>query len=154
LAAAIAQAQSVLQLFHYDASGNALGFAPAAALTALLYRGEQFDSLLGLQYLRARLYNPATGRFTTLDPSSGPLPVPLSLNKYLYAHGDPVNGKDPSGKDLSSMLASISIGLGRLAMGCVALGKAFFATAGVMFALSAVYYVFAGIAYGLGFKDV
>jgi RHS repeat-associated protein len=32
------------------------------------YRGEQYDSDLGLYYLRARYYNPATGRFLSRDP--------------------------------------------------------------------------------------
>ncbi|MDY0165550.1 MAG: RHS repeat-associated core domain-containing protein, partial [Thermoguttaceae bacterium] len=51
----------------------------------------------GLQYLRARYYNPATGRFTRLDPFAGNLNDPQSLHKYLYCHADPVMGVDPSG---------------------------------------------------------
>jgi RHS repeat-associated protein len=34
------------------------------------YRGEQYDSDLGLYYLRARYYNPATGRFLSRDPQA------------------------------------------------------------------------------------
>ncbi len=34
-----------------------------------LYRGEQYDPDLGLYYLRARYYNPLTGRF--MEPRSG-----------------------------------------------------------------------------------
>jgi RHS repeat-associated protein len=33
------------------------------------YRGEQYDSDLGLYYLRARYYNPNTGRFMSRDPN-------------------------------------------------------------------------------------
>jgi len=67
------------------------------AHTTLLYSGEQTDSATGLQYLRARYYDPASGRFNRLDPFAGNIQVPLGLHKYLYVHGDPVQGVDPSG---------------------------------------------------------
>jgi RHS repeat-associated protein len=62
------------------------------------YRGEQYNSDLGLYYLRARYYNPATGRFMSRDPLDGDPTDPQSLHKYLYAGGDPVNRIDPSGR--------------------------------------------------------
>jgi RHS repeat-associated protein len=62
------------------------------------YRGEQYDSDLGLYYLRARYYNPATGRFMSRDPEDGKAKDPASLHKYLYANGDPVNAADPAGR--------------------------------------------------------
>jgi RHS repeat-associated protein len=62
------------------------------------YRAEQYDSDLGLYYLRARYYNPATGRFLSRDPEQGDTQVPATLHKYLYANGDPINGWDPSGR--------------------------------------------------------
>jgi RHS repeat-associated protein len=62
------------------------------------YRGEQYDSDLGLYYLRARYYNPNTGRFMSRDPEDGKAADPKSLHKYLYAGGDPVNGWDPTGR--------------------------------------------------------
>jgi RHS repeat-associated protein len=62
-----------------------------------LYSGEQFDSKIGQQYLRARYYDPATGRFNRLDPFFGNLDDPQSLHKYLYTHADPVNMVDPNG---------------------------------------------------------
>ena len=66
------------------------------------YRGEQYDPDLGLYYLRARYYNPATGRFLSRDPEDGNAKDPASLHKYLYAGGDPVNAMDPTGRDLVS----------------------------------------------------
>ena len=62
------------------------------------YRGEQYDPDLGLYYLRARYYNPNTGRFMSRDPEDGNLFDPASLHKYLYANGDPVDGVDPMGR--------------------------------------------------------
>jgi RHS repeat-associated protein len=63
------------------------------------YRGEQYDPDLGLYYLRARYYNPNTGRFLSRDPENGKAKIPATLHKYLYAAGDPVNRIDPKGKD-------------------------------------------------------
>jgi hypothetical protein len=47
--------------------------------------------------LRASYYDPATGRFLSRDTFRGFDELPLSLNKYLYAHSNPVNRTDPSG---------------------------------------------------------
>jgi len=83
----------------YDAYGNNLGFDPATALTKLLYSGEQFDQRIAMQYLRARYYDLSTGRFNRLDPYFGKLADPQSLHKYLYVHGDPISGVDPTGEE-------------------------------------------------------
>jgi RHS repeat-associated protein len=48
----------------------------------------------------ARYYNPNTGRFMSRDPFDGYIDVPVTLHKYLYAGSDPVNRRDPSGRDL------------------------------------------------------
>jgi RHS repeat-associated protein len=77
-----------------------------------LYSGEQFDSKIGQQYLRARYYDPATGRFNRIDPFFGNLDDLQSLHKYLYTHGNPVNGIDPSGRSLAGVSISIAIGAG------------------------------------------
>ena len=82
--------------YEYDAYGNSFtkqGTTP----NNYLYRGEQFDSDLGLYYLRARYYNPATGRFLSRDPQAGYPILPMSLQKYLYASANPVNRIDPRG---------------------------------------------------------
>jgi hypothetical protein len=50
-------------------------------------------------YLRARWYNPANYQFISRDPFPGVATVPKSLNPYAYAHNNPVNATDPSGKD-------------------------------------------------------
>ena len=88
---------TIVKVYNYDAYGNALGFDPAQALTSYLYSGEMFDARIGQQYLRARWYDATTGRFNRLDPFFGNTNDPQSLHKYLYVHGDPVNGVDPTG---------------------------------------------------------
>jgi hypothetical protein len=65
-----------------------------------------------MQYLRARYYNTALGTFNRLDPFSGNLQDPQSLHKYLYVHGDPIQGIDPTGLSpnvSASTLAAIGI---------------------------------------------
>ena len=64
-------AGAVVQLYAFDAYGNAIGFNQAEALTEFLYSGEQFDSKIGQQYLRQRYYDPTTGRFNRLAPFFG-----------------------------------------------------------------------------------
>jgi RHS repeat-associated protein len=83
--------------YEYDAFGNSftkVGTTP----NNYLYRGEQYDSDLGLYCLRARYYNAGTGRFMSRDPEDGYAKDPASLHKYLYAKGDPLNRFDPSGR--------------------------------------------------------
>jgi RHS repeat-associated protein len=92
---------SIVSRFAYDAYGLLLGQTLGASLlppTAYLHSGEQFDPDLQHYYLRARYYDPATGRFNRLDPFAGDNFDPQSLHKYAYAHADPVNGIDPSGQ--------------------------------------------------------
>jgi RHS repeat-associated protein len=110
-------AGAILELYAFDAYGNAIGFDPSVALTEFLYSGEQFDSKIGQQYLRARYYDPTTGRFNRLDPFFGDTNDPLSLHKYLYTHDDPINSVDPSGNMSVGMAISIGIGISLGSMG-------------------------------------
>ena len=99
-----------LQLFHFDAYGNLLNFADGVTpLTSYLYSGEAFDFNIKQQYLRARFYDPATGRFNQLDPFSGNLNDPQSLHKYAYVHADPIQNIDPTGEfSIAGLSVSIS----------------------------------------------
>ena len=105
-------ASAIRQLFTYDAYGNAIGFDMAAAITVLLYSGEKFDQRLMMQYLRERPYDFATGRFIGRDPFTGNVYDPQSFHKYLYVHGNPISGIDPSGWSftLSELFATITSG--------------------------------------------
>jgi RHS repeat-associated protein len=90
-------AGAVTDKWEYDAFGNAWTVSGTTP-NEFLYRGEQYDSDLGLYYLRARYYNPVTGRFMSRDPEDGKPIDPKTLHKYLYAGGDPVNWVDPRGR--------------------------------------------------------
>jgi len=60
------------------------------------FTGEQVDPT-GLVYLRARMYDPQSGRFLQRDPLFGLIGSPQSLNRYSYARNNPVTLVDPSG---------------------------------------------------------
>jgi len=62
-----------------------------------LFTGERVDPATGLVCLRARHYDPLTGRFWSMDPYEGDTADPPSLHRYLYCADDPVNCTDPSG---------------------------------------------------------
>jgi len=61
------------------------------------YTGEAWDAEVELLYLRARYYQPETGRFITKDPWRGDMREPGSLHRYCYVRENPVNGTDPAG---------------------------------------------------------
>jgi len=92
---------AVTDTYTYDGGGSLIARTPTSGWTPnnYLYAGEQYDVDLGFYYLRARYLNPNTGRFWTMDSFEGEEDEPLSLHKYLYAHGDPVNNIDPSGHE-------------------------------------------------------
>jgi RHS repeat-associated protein len=100
-----------LESYAYDAYGNLRITAANALLTTFLYSGEMTDAATGQQYLRARYYDPGTGRFNRLDPFAGDAGDPQSLHKYLYVHGEPIQGTDPTGASLVSSLAGHALGL-------------------------------------------
>ncbi len=83
---------------------------PEAAQLPLGFTGQQFDRETGLQYLRARYYDPGTGVFLSEDPLLGNLADPVTRHRYLYAASNPVNFIDPTGEySLASLSVSQSI---------------------------------------------
>ena len=62
-----------------------------------MYTGKPLDSLTGLYYYNARLYDPTIGRFLTEDTYTGSESDPLSLNRYIYARDNPEKYNDPNG---------------------------------------------------------
>jgi RHS repeat-associated protein len=108
------QGGAIRDTYVYDGYGTLVcsNLTTTTATNNYLYCGEQFDPDLGFYYLRARYLNPQTGRFWTMDTYEGDNEDPLTLHKYLYAHGNPVDGADPSGQqDTTTAVVLENIGL-------------------------------------------
>ena len=95
----------ITDTYTYDAFGLLLALSGSTE-NIYLYTGEQYDPNVGFYYLRARYYNPSVGRFLTQDTWPGMKFEPMSLHKYLYCDGNPINRLDPSGM---FSLAEISV---------------------------------------------
>jgi RHS repeat-associated protein/uncharacterized repeat protein (TIGR01451 family) len=75
-------AGAVTDTYDYDAWGNVVS-SSGVTVNTRLFAGEELDPDVGLINLRARQYNPSTGRFFTLDPldlttSVGPADMKLA----------------------------------------------------------------------------
>ncbi|MGH9196066.1 MAG: RHS repeat-associated core domain-containing protein, partial [Acidimicrobiia bacterium] len=84
-------AGAVAASYSYDPYGKPAG-SNGMAVNPLGYAGQYSDVETGLQYLRARYYQPATGQFLTRDPL-----IPLTRSPYGYVSHSPLNSADPSG---------------------------------------------------------
>ncbi len=83
----------------------------------MLYQGQQQDPESNMYYLRARYYDPATGRLISKDPIKGALTNSQSQNSYAYSLNNPINLSDPSGLWTVDIGLSASIGVGGLVGG-------------------------------------
>ena len=99
----------VIATYSYDAFGNLTG-STGTSTNLNGFGGQRRDSLTGWDYLRARNYDPTTGRFVTRDPMPGVPAIGASYNPYVFAFNDPVSRNDPSGQQsLIEQLAAIAI---------------------------------------------
>jgi RHS repeat-associated protein len=105
---------AVTDRYDYDAFGNLVARAGTTA-NVYLFNSQQLDSALGFYYLRARYYDPVTGRFASRDPWVGNDFDPASLHPYTYAHNNPVNMHDPTGQMTLLELGFVSVIVGTIA---------------------------------------
>jgi RHS repeat-associated protein len=105
--------------YTYDAFG-ALRHHDGETDQPFTFTGEQGDGEVGLVYLRARSYDPSTGRFLTEDALQGLLATTQDQNKYVYSGNNPVLHTDRTGLDYTYLKTRVAgfYGLG----GALALG--------------------------------
>jgi RHS repeat-associated protein len=87
---------AVEQTMDYDVFGRVRSMTGANG-TTYTFTGEEND-LSGLVYLRARYYDPATGRFLSRDPYPADAQDTQTINRYVYVKNNPTNYVDPSGE--------------------------------------------------------
>ena len=92
---------------------------PAAPASPVKFTGQYQDSAAGLYHLRARQYDPASGRFLGLDPAAAPASAP-GMSAYTYASDGPTAATDPAGlfcvswRCSKSAISSVASGVGGL----------------------------------------
>ena len=75
---------------QYDAWGR---LEIGATASGYAFTGREWDAETGLNYYRARYYDPQAGRFISTDP----IGLSGGINLYAYVGDDPVNATDPLG---------------------------------------------------------
>jgi RHS repeat-associated protein len=87
-----------LPLMSLQESNSYAAFGEARAVSSLSkgYIGERIDPETGLNYLNARYYDAALGRFISPDDWDTTL-AGVGTNRYAYAGNDPVNKSDANG---------------------------------------------------------
>lgn len=97
----------------FGAFGEMLGFRPSLELIsepALYgYAGRQFDPESGLYYMRARMHDPAIGRFLSEDPIGF---LSGDINFYRYVFNDPVAFTDSTGRGIDPFTFTVGAILG------------------------------------------
>jgi RHS repeat-associated protein len=86
----------VTDRYVYDAFGRTIGQVGSTP-SVYLFGGEQRDSTIGLDYLRARYLSVGVGRFYGMDTFQGSLLNPSTLDRFVYVIANPVNNLDHSG---------------------------------------------------------
>ena len=85
-------AGALAQTYAFDSFGNQT--ASSGSLTnSFRYTGREFDAETSLYYMRARYFDPVTGKFMSEDPTR----FRDSVNFYRYVRNDPVDNTDPTG---------------------------------------------------------
>jgi RHS repeat-associated protein len=105
---------TVLAAYRYDPFGVTVAQATQPGFVNIVeYQGQRLDIVVNQYDFRARLYDPRTGAFTTIDPSPGVRSIPHTFHRYVYVHHDPLNFNDPNGRfeGLVGLLSGLNIQL-------------------------------------------
>ena len=117
-----AMAQTTVRYVHTDALGSVVAMTDenrvvverreyepyGQQLTALEdgpgYTGHVQDAASGLTYMQQRYYDPAVGRFLSIDPVTTNAVNGTNFNRYWYGNNNPYKFTDPDGRYVESAL--------------------------------------------------
>lgn len=103
-------AEQIENQYRYDAFGK-ISYQLGSLENTYTFTGRPYNAESDLYDYRTRFYDAKNGRFLSRDQFSGALSLPLSLNKYLYAHANPVNYVDATGEFVCGGWCLLGIGL-------------------------------------------
>lgn len=143
------------ELMLYDPFGQSLAALPAASaaptlrwMTAQMIESEALSTQISV--LGQRLYLPALGRFTSVDPKQGG-----SINAYDYASQDPINVADTNGRSpFDTFMWSLIGGLAASIATSTVLGIAAKAAFGLGASTSVMTYVAVNMVIGVASQTV
>jgi RHS repeat-associated protein len=91
---------AVIDHINYDGFGNVTTETQPSNGDRWKWTGREFEGETGLQYNRARYYDPKTGRWISQDPIGF---IPGDSNLYRYVRNNPIITTDPQGLDSNQM---------------------------------------------------
>jgi RHS repeat-associated protein len=94
-------AGTLVAAYHYSAYGEVVGTGDRADDVDLLFHAQQLDRVSGLYNMRARQYDPDTGRFTQREPAITPVGMAIE-SAYAFVGNQPTVRTDPTGRTISS----------------------------------------------------
>jgi RHS repeat-associated protein len=87
-------AGALAQTYTYDSFGNTTN-SSGSLTNPFQFTAREFDSEIALYYMRARYFDPTTGRFLSEDPLG---PKKEGPNLYEYVSNNPIMSVDPLGR--------------------------------------------------------
>ena len=99
IAALVNSSAGIVAEYEFDAFGNSLnGVNPTGGAGGDFgFHAAWREDATGLYHMRARTYDPETGRFTSVDPAEPNQQVPESYHPYSFANNNPHLYSDPTG---------------------------------------------------------
>ncbi len=88
-------AGAVIDRTNYEPYGAAIN---KPAYDGIGYTGQVMDAATGLTYMQQRYYDPAIGRFLSVDPVTANSGTGANFNRYWYANNNPYKFTDPDGR--------------------------------------------------------
>ena len=89
------EAGQVIERTQWEPYGAAIG---KPAYDGPGCTGHVMDGATGLTYMQQRYYDPAIGRFLSVDPVTANSGTGANFNRYWYAHDSPYRFTDPDGR--------------------------------------------------------